>query len=124
MLLRAFFRPSPALAIEEPDERWVDGAVQALWPALGVTGEPARTWVARWPNAIARYAADHADRVARTRAALDEQAPGLELAGAAYCSAGVAGGTGGVGGGGGGRGGERATSCSALSFLGGGGAVV
>jgi oxygen-dependent protoporphyrinogen oxidase len=91
VLLRAFFRPGPALQLDRPDEQWVDGAVQWLWPALGVTTPPARAWVARWPHAIARYAPDHADCVARARAILEEETPGLELAGAAYCSAGVAG---------------------------------
>jgi protoporphyrinogen/coproporphyrinogen III oxidase len=91
VLLRAFFRPGPTLQIEAPDERWVDGAVQSLWPALGVTAAPARAWVARWPAAIARYTPDHGERMARTLAALEAEAPGLELAGAAYRSAGVAG---------------------------------
>ena len=91
VLLRAFFRPGPGLPIDAPDKRWVDLAVESLWPALGVTGAPQRTWVARWPDGIARYAADHGERVAQLRAVLEAEAPGLELAGAAYRSAGVAG---------------------------------
>ncbi len=91
VLLRAFFRPGPELPIETTDERWVDLAVESLWPALGVKGAPLRTWVARWPNSIARYAPDHAERVARLRSVLGAEAPRVELAGAAYRSAGVAG---------------------------------
>jgi oxygen-dependent protoporphyrinogen oxidase len=91
VLLRAFFRPGPGLPINAPDERWVDLAVHAVWPVLGVAEAPTRAWVARWPDAIARYAPDHATRVAGIGAALDEDAPALELAGAAYRSAGVAG---------------------------------
>jgi protoporphyrinogen/coproporphyrinogen III oxidase len=91
VLLRAFFRPGPALPIDAPDQRWVELAVESLWPALGVTGDPLRTWVARWPDAIARYAPDHTERMTQTRSVLEAAAPALELAGAAYCSAGVAG---------------------------------
>lgn len=91
VLLRAFFRPGPGLPIDAPDGHWVDLAVHAVWPVLGVADAPTRTWVARWPEAIARYAPDHAAQVARIGAALDEDAPALELAGAAYRSAGVAG---------------------------------
>jgi protoporphyrinogen oxidase len=69
----------------------VDLAVHAVWPVLGVAGAPTRAWVARWPDAIARYAPDHGARLAGIDAALDEEAPALELAGAAYRSAGVAG---------------------------------
>ena len=91
MLLRAFFRPGPGLPLDAPDERWVDWAVQSLWPLLGITGAPARRWVARWPDAVPRYRADHAARVERARTALEGEAPGVELAGAPYRSAGVAG---------------------------------
>jgi oxygen-dependent protoporphyrinogen oxidase len=91
VLLRAFFRPGASLSIDEPDERWVGLAVEALWRPLGVKGKPVDSWVARWPNAIARYDDDHAARMALVREALDDAAPGLTLAGAAYQSAGVSG---------------------------------
>jgi protoporphyrinogen oxidase len=91
VLLRAFFRPGTALPMDAPDERWVALATAELWPLLGVTGEPLRSWVARWPGGIPRYGPGHPEAVAAVRRALEEGAPGLELAGAAYWSTGVAG---------------------------------
>lgn len=91
VLLRAFFRPGPRHPLDAAEARWVDLALGSLKPVLGIGADPAGAWVARWPNALPRYARDHEAHVsAVTRSVSREGAP-LALAGAAYRSAGVAG---------------------------------
>jgi oxygen-dependent protoporphyrinogen oxidase len=90
VLLRAFFRPGRECPLDAPDSRWVEWAVDAIWPALGIREQPARAWVARWPRALPRYAPDHRESL-RTLTRLLGGGPPLELAGAAYRASGVAG---------------------------------
>ncbi len=90
VLLRAFFRPGREWPLEAPDSRWVEWAVDAVWPVLGVQAPPARAWVARWPRALPRYAADHQESLRMVRELLSGSPP-LELAGAAYRASGIAG---------------------------------
>ncbi len=89
VLLRAFFRPGPGPEINAPDSVWIDRAVQAVWPVLGVSGPPARSWVARWPDALPRYRSRHDESVASCAAWLRQAGP-IELAGAGYRRSGVA----------------------------------
>ncbi len=90
VLLRAFFRPGGEWALDASDRRWADWAVDAVWPALGIRGRPARSWVARWPGALPRYAADHEESL-RVVEHLLSGAPPLAFAGAAYRPSGIAG---------------------------------
>ncbi len=90
VLLRAFFRPGQGFPLDAPDARWVDLAIQAVSPALGLRGRPVQAWVARWPDALARYAWDHDARVRTVTQLLHCEAPVL-LAGAPYRAAGIAG---------------------------------
>ena len=55
---------------------------------LGVTAEPERTWIHRWPLGMPQYVLGHPERVKRIEAAL-ERHPGLVLAGAAYRGVGI-----------------------------------
>lgn len=89
-LLRAFFRPGREWPLDAPDSRWVEFAVDAIWPALGIRARPARAWVARWPGALPRYAADQGESL-QVIARLLGGGPPLELAGAAYRASGIAG---------------------------------
>ena len=50
---------------------------------MGITSAPLRTWVRRWPAAIAQYELGHLERVGAARA-LAARHPGLELCGSAY----------------------------------------
>jgi len=90
VLLRAFFRPGREWPLEAPDGRWVEFAVDAVWPALGIRTRPVRAWVARWPGALPRYAANHGESL-QAVARLLGGGPPLQLAGAAYRASGVAG---------------------------------
>lgn len=90
VLLRAFFRPGRGFPLDAPDARWVDLAVEAVWPVLGITDPPVRAWVVRWPKALPRYLRHHEERVEAVTELLGQGAP-LALAGAAYRPAGIAG---------------------------------
>jgi oxygen-dependent protoporphyrinogen oxidase len=65
------------------DADLVPRARAELARVMRIRAEPARTWVRRWPQAIAQYELGHGRRVAaaRARAALH---PGLELCGTSY----------------------------------------
>jgi oxygen-dependent protoporphyrinogen oxidase len=91
VLLRAFFRPGPRLALSASDTRWIARASQSLSPVLGIRGEPARAWVARWRTALPRYAEDHEARLGEIETLLSRLPAPLVLAGAAYRPAGIGG---------------------------------
>jgi oxygen-dependent protoporphyrinogen oxidase len=84
VLMRAMLggarRPEVAVL---PEAELVRRARRELAQVLGVSTPPIRTWVWRWPQAIAQYHVGHAARVqaARERARAH---PGLELAGTSY----------------------------------------
>jgi oxygen-dependent protoporphyrinogen oxidase len=90
-MLRAFFRPGPQCPLDAAEARWVDLALASLKPVLRIGGDAVGAWVARWPNALPRYAPDHEARVAAATRCMSRAGAPLVLAGAAYCSAGVAG---------------------------------
>ncbi len=54
-----------------------------LQSVMGVTAEPERRWVFRWPQAISQYTVGHAARLQAITAALAES-PGLMVCGTAY----------------------------------------
>jgi oxygen-dependent protoporphyrinogen oxidase len=69
--------------VEHPEAELVERARRDLEHVMGVGAVPLRSWVWRWPSAIAQYTIGHRERVAaiRARAAIH---PGLELAGTSY----------------------------------------
>lgn len=71
----------------DTDDDLVAGAREEL-RATGVTAEPLRTWIHRWPRGMPQYVLGHPERLERIGAAL-ERHPGLALAGAAYRGVGI-----------------------------------
>jgi oxygen-dependent protoporphyrinogen oxidase len=67
-------------AITLSDEELIRLAHNDLKQVLGVTGEPRRAPITRWPRAIPQYVIGHAERVTKIEAALKKQR-GLHLAG-------------------------------------------
>ncbi|MFB7826443.1 protoporphyrinogen oxidase [Streptomyces hydrogenans] len=72
-----------------PDGELVAAALADLRAAAGPLPDPLATRVTRWPAGLPQYDTGHADRVARTRAAVAEL-PSLAVCGAAYEGVGVA----------------------------------
>ena len=89
-LLRVFFRPGAEYPLDAPDGRWVDLAIAAVWPALGIQARPERAWVARWPGALPRYTPNHTASIGAATSLLNGGPP-LRLAGASYRASGIAG---------------------------------
>lgn len=54
-----------------------------LESVMGVTAEPERRWVFRWPQAISQYTVGHSERLQTIKAALAEN-PGLMVCGTSY----------------------------------------
>ncbi|HEU4365078.1 MAG TPA: FAD-dependent oxidoreductase, partial [Candidatus Krumholzibacteria bacterium] len=72
----------PELAELEPDE--VERrARDELLRVMGIGATPLRSWVRRWPHAIAQYDFGHAARL-RTARELAARHTGLELCGSSY----------------------------------------
>jgi oxygen-dependent protoporphyrinogen oxidase len=71
----------------DPDEDLVARAREELRMS-GVTAEPLRAWVHRWPRGMPQYVLGHPERLERIDASL-ERHPGLVLAGAAYRGVGI-----------------------------------
>ncbi len=83
--LRAFFRPTDEeLATDTP---WADRAARVLAQVLPIDGEPLRTWVSRWSNALPVFGPEHREAVARVEAMI---APwSIHLAGSAFHGSGI-----------------------------------
>lgn len=86
-LLRVFFRPTPEMAQTYTDERFVAEAAGAIASVLPVSGEPRRSWVSRWNDALPVFTPEFRESVAAADAAL--QARGIHLAGSAFHGAGI-----------------------------------
>ncbi len=72
----------PEIASLEPEEL-ERRAREELARVMGITAPPLRSWVRRWPHAIAQYDFGHADRLREARACAARH-PGLELCGSSY----------------------------------------
>jgi oxygen-dependent protoporphyrinogen oxidase len=88
-LLRAFFRPdSPNPA--EDDRVWRERAARLLAPILEVSQPPLGAWVARWPDTLPQYSADHRGIVEEVTR-LMQKVGRIQLAGTSYHPSGVPG---------------------------------
>ena len=92
---RVLVRASAGRATDERALRLDDQALaeqlhRELTEALALVGEPEDVAVVRWPRAFPQYEVGHRARVTRIEKALDEAAPGVAVAGAAYHGLGIA----------------------------------
>lgn len=84
-LIRAFFSDE---AGNLDDEELVEHALRAFARVAGDPGVLRRTWIARWPRGMPRYAMGHLERVSRVETELRDL-PGVFLVGSAYRGVGV-----------------------------------
>lgn len=86
-LLRVFFRPVGDALDAWSDARFAAEAGRAIAQVLGASGEPARSWVSRWADALPVFSPNH-----RTEAAALDQALqplGIHVTGSAFHGAGI-----------------------------------
>ncbi len=86
-LLRVFFRPVGDALSAWSDARFAVEAASAIAQVLGVTGEPARTWVSRWADALPVFTPAHQAQAAALDQAL--QPLGVHVTGSAFHGAGI-----------------------------------
>ena len=76
-----------ALALD--DDALVAAMLAELGETMRLTGEPVEVRVSRWPRAFPQYTPGHVARVDAIEAALEREAPGVRLTGAAYRGIGI-----------------------------------
>jgi protoporphyrinogen/coproporphyrinogen III oxidase len=86
-LLRVFFRPVGDALRSWSDARFASEAAQAIGRVLPVRGEPRRSWVSRWADALPVFSPAHKAQAAAADQAL--QALGVHVTGSAFHGAGI-----------------------------------
>jgi oxygen-dependent protoporphyrinogen oxidase len=86
-LLRVFFRPVGDALTTWSDARFAAEASRAVAQVLSITGEPERTWVSRWQDALPVFTPAHAAQAAAVDRAL--QALDIHVTGSAFHGAGI-----------------------------------
>lgn len=88
-LLRVFFRPQGDALHTWTDERFVAEAAAAIAHVLGVQGdgEPQRSWVSRWPDALPVFSPEHRAQAAAADQALQQLH--VHVTGSAFHGAGI-----------------------------------
>ena len=90
MLRASAGRDGDERAMDLSDDEVVRRVHDELAEALGVVGRPTASLVTRWPKGFPQYDVGHRARVDSIEAALEADAPGVLLAGAAYRGLGIA----------------------------------
>ena len=86
-LLRVFFRPVADALTAWTDVRFATEAATAIARVLPVAGEPERTWVSRWADALPVFSSDYRIHAAALDQAL--QALDIHVTGSAFHGAGI-----------------------------------
>jgi oxygen-dependent protoporphyrinogen oxidase len=76
-------------AVDLPDAEVLAAVSGDLYEQLGIDAEPTAVRITRWPKSFPQYEPGHAGRVAAIEQALEHDAPGVTVAGAAYRGVGI-----------------------------------
>lgn len=77
-------------ALDLADDALIHAADEELREAMGLRLRPLAARVTRWDRALPQYGVGHRERVQTIRGELEESAPGIHVAGAAYDGVGLA----------------------------------
>ncbi len=89
LLLRAYFGRDGSDPLELSDVDLIGRAAAEIARVLGLPADPVLGLVRRWPDSMPQPEVGHLERVARARAILARDAPGLLLVGGAYDGVGI-----------------------------------
>lgn len=90
VLLRCYVgRPGDEAIVEQTDEEMVRVVLEDLQKTMDITTEPEFTVVSRWKDAMPQYTVGHKERMETLKQFMNEELPGIYLAGSSYAGAGL-----------------------------------
>lgn len=90
ILLRCYVgKPDDQAVVDLSDEEIIDIVLKDLKKTMKIKGKPEFTVVTRWKNVMPQYTVGHTERLEKVRNVLDDQLPGVFLAGSSYEGVGI-----------------------------------
>ncbi|WP_317964413.1 protoporphyrinogen oxidase [Paenibacillus sp. CCS19] len=92
LLMRLFYKSSGSVyakLINQPEEELLQVARQDVMRATGIEAEPLHWTVTKWDNTMPNYHIRHPQLVAELEKGMEEQYPGILLAGCSYYGVGI-----------------------------------
>lgn len=90
VLLRCYVgRPGDEAIVEQTDEEIVQFVVEDLQKTMDITADPDFTVVSRWKEAMPQYTVGHKERMDELRTFMEQELPGVYLAGSSYGGTGL-----------------------------------
>ncbi|WP_079507412.1 protoporphyrinogen oxidase [Mesobacillus jeotgali] len=91
-LLRCYVgKPDDQEAVELSDHQIVELVLRDLNKTMNITAKPEFTIVTRWRNAMPQYTVGHLERIAMVKTKLEQELPGIWLAGGSFEGVGIPG---------------------------------
>lgn len=91
-LLRCYVgKPDDQKAVELSDDEIVELVLRDLNKTMNITAKPKFTIVTRWKNAMPQYTVGHLERIAMVNSSLEQELPGVCLAGGSFEGVGIPG---------------------------------
>ncbi|MFJ8527389.1 protoporphyrinogen oxidase [Bacillus sp. NPDC094106] len=90
VLLRCYVgRPGDEAVVEQTDEEIVQFILEDLQKTMDITADPDFTVVSRWKDAMPQYTVGHKERMKKLTAFMEQELPGIYLAGCSYAGTGL-----------------------------------
>lgn len=90
VLLRCYVgRPGDEAIVEQTDEEMTRVVLEDLQKTMDISAEPEFTVVSRWKEAMPQYTVGHKERMKTLKQFMNEELPGIYLAGSSYAGAGL-----------------------------------
>ncbi|MBT2679957.1 protoporphyrinogen oxidase [Bacillus sp. ISL-35] len=91
-LLRCYVgKPDDQEAVNLSDDEIIELVLRDLNKTMNITAKPEFTVVTRWRNAMPQYTVGHLERIAKVKSELEQELPGICLAGSSFEGVGIPG---------------------------------